>query len=290
MFSSSPSPVNAECHAKLGKWTLNTPVGLSSGWADSIEKMFIAHKLGARFVTSKTITLHPRRGNPRPRIIRGEQFLINSMGLPNPGVKSWIHSLRSSLPTFPWIQSIFGHTTEEYILLIELLEPFVEVFELNFSCPNTEHDLPDIETAITQIRDITSITNKPVFVKLSPSNTPKGNRRIAEKARENIEGLVLINTVPIKHRGLGNPAKQGGVSGSVIFPELLRHLREVRSVFPTYDDLPIIATGGINSPQRAFLVKKQYDSIVSTITGFLQEGPRIFNLLAHGLKQACKKS
>ena len=281
--------ISAECNVELGKWTLNTPVGLSSGWADSIEKMFIAHKLGARFVTSKTITLNPRKGNPRPRIIRGEQFLINSMGLPNPGVKAWAHMLERNPPSYPWIQSIFGHSPREYIALIEILEPFVEIFEFNFSCPNTEHNLPDIETAIAQIRNIASITNKPVFVKLSPSNTPKGNKRIAEKTREYIEGLVLINTIPIQHPNLGNHSKRGGLSGEIIFPELLKHLREVRSSFPTFDDLPIIATGGITSAQRAYVVKKEYDSIVSTITGFLQEGPRVFDILALGLKHACKK-
>ncbi len=289
MLPASRPRIHSECNLTLGDWVLDTPVGLSSGWADTVDKMSIAHKLGARFVTSKTITLNPRRGNPRPRIIRGERFLINSMGLPNPGVKAWIRLLEQNPPTFPWIQSIFGQSVREYIALIELLEPLVKIFELNFSCPNTEHDLPDIETAIRQIRDITSITDKPVFVKLSPSNTPKGNKKIAEKTQEHIEGLVLINTIPVQHPRLGNYSKRGGLSGDIVFPELLKHLKEVRSSFPTFNDLPIIATGGINSPRRAYIVKRDYDSIVSTITGFLQQGPRIFDLLSLGLTHACKK-
>ncbi len=284
-FSSSPK-LNAKNPLFIGDLRIDLPVGLSAGWADTVQKMVNIYELGAGFVTSKTITLHPRKGNPRPRIIRGPNYLINSMGLPNPGVLRWKKQLIDHPPNFPWIQSIYGENFEEYAKIIEHLESHVHVFEINFSCPNLAHDIPDIPLAVKQIKEISSITKKPIIVKLSPQNTPKGNLEIIKKTHGYITGVTLINTVPVPAQTLGNPRKRGGLSGSIVFNELIRHLEIVRKYFPSQEELIIIATGGIDSEEKAYFIASKFDVAISTLTGFLMKGPKIFYLLSKGYLKA----
>ncbi len=45
-------------------------------------------RLGA--ITTKTITLKPRSGNPQPRIVELENGIVNSIGLQNGGAENFI--------------------------------------------------------------------------------------------------------------------------------------------------------------------------------------------------------
>ena len=287
LFNKSRSKNNS---TRLAGMKIHSPVGLASGWADSVKKMKLAWLLGAGFVTSKTITLRPRKGNPYPRLVRGKNGLINSMGLPNPGLKAWVKELEKQQPKFPFIQSITGSSLREYETLVNELEPFVKVFELNFSCPNTEKGLPDIDSSIQLIKEISSITTKPILVKLSPANTPKGNLKIIKGVHGTIAGVTLINTVPVKHERLGNPWKKGGLSGNIVYPILLEHLNLVRQYYHE-EDLEIVATGGIDTPQKVRELREKYKAKIGVLTAFLYHGPSIFKSLnASYSKQAHKSS
>src|ERR671918_2758078 len=73
----------------------------------------------AAFV-SKTITLEPRIGNPPPRLFETPSGMINSIGLPNKGLRGF---LAEDLPQLaelpvPLIVNVMGSSTEEVGVLV----------------------------------------------------------------------------------------------------------------------------------------------------------------------------
>ena len=75
--------------------TLAHPVINGSGTFDAIAaRRAFGDALDARFpfaaFVSKTITLEPRAGNPPPRLWEAPAGLINSIGLPNKGLRGYL--------------------------------------------------------------------------------------------------------------------------------------------------------------------------------------------------------
>ena len=69
---------------------------------------------------SKTITLKPRAGNPPPRLWETAGGMINSIGLPNKGLRGYLeHDLPqlAELPV-PLITNVMGSTGEELAELV----------------------------------------------------------------------------------------------------------------------------------------------------------------------------
>jgi len=260
------------------------PVGMTSGWADSPKKINRIHKLGAGIVISKTITVDKRKGNPYPRIIRDKDILINSMGLPNNGVDWWENKLKANSNSHVRMHSIKGYTFEEWEILINKLEKFTEVFELNLSCPNIQEGIMDLKESMQLINDISSISTKPIWLKLSPEYPPKQNLELINKVRSNILGVTLINTIPVENNKLGNPMKIGGLSGRTIYPKLLQQLDTIRLSYFNHSELPIMATGGIVSNDRFWEILSKYKAIPIGLTGFLTQGPKYYYNVAKYIK------
>ena len=240
---------------KIGQLKLKNPVILASGTFDrAITKHIDVAKLGA--ITTKTITLQPKIGNPLPHIIKTEYGWLNSVGLKNLGVKKY---LAEELPFWQSqnaeiICSIGGEKREDYIFLAKKLNDYVEAIEVNVSCPNVKSGMafgtdPDIIKKL--ITDIRKVYKKTLIVKLSPNVTD-----IIEIAGAALSGgadaLTLINTV----RGTAINPKTGkfyfsnkivGYSGPAIKPIALRAVYEVYNQHKCC----IIGGGGITSVQDA---------------------------------------
>lgn len=260
---------------KIKNFEFSNPVGIPSGWADTPRKMHLMYKLGCGIVISKTITPEPRKGNPYPRLIRGSDYLINSMGLPNKGVNWWSKNLDNS-KFDNVILSIRGNTFKEWEILIENLEHKTDIFELNFSCPNLDNGVMNLQESKKAIEDISSITDKPIWLKLSPEFSPKENLEFTKAVIDEILGISLINTVPVRNEKLGQKDKRGGMSGPKIFDNLILFLSNFRNEYPNFNELPIFATGGIDSGMKAWTILSQYKAIPLGLTGFLMHGPNYF--------------
>ena len=102
-------------------------------------------------VVLKTVTLHPRRGNPPPRIVEVPGGILNSIGLPNEGVD---HLIAVTLPRMrgrcsSLVVNVAGERVPEFGVIGEKLaaahaqhpEDF-QAIELNLSCPNVESGFP----------------------------------------------------------------------------------------------------------------------------------------------------
>ncbi len=212
---------------------------------------------------SKTITLEPRRGNPPPRLWEAAGGMINSIGLPNKGLKRYLLEDLPALATLPapLITNVMGSTTEELAQLVEACDERVEIaaIELNVSCPNVKTGL-DIGSDPRQLEEVVRVVRararKPLIVKLTP-NTADVSACAQGAEAAGADAVSLINTL----RALAlAPAEQsagarrpwlggggGGLSGPAIRAVALAQVGSVaRRV-----TIPVVGMGGVQSAAHA---------------------------------------
>ncbi len=244
---------------------LEHPVINGSGTFDAIAaaRVFGAEELARNFpfsaLVSKTVTVKPRAGNPPPRLWETGGGLINSIGLPNKGLRGYLEQdlPQLALLPVPLIVNVMGFSRDE---LAELVSAFaqrdeVAALELNVSCPNVESGLVmgadphEVELLLARVRPL---TDKPLIVKLTPnaSDVPAVARAAAEAGAS---ALSLINTI----RGMaidpvtGEPwlgARTGGVSGAAVKAVALAQVQAVAEAV----EIPVIGMGGVQSGRDAF--------------------------------------
>ena len=228
----------------------------TSGFADELGRVSDLAALGA--VVSKTATLRPRAGNPTPRTVETPAGMLNSIGLPNPGIAEVVRTYQARWKSMrpAVVVSLAGYSLDEFADLAQTLEGVagVDAIEANFSCPNvanglefaTNRDL--LAGAIGAIRDNCSL---PLLAKLSPNVADM--RPLAIAAQEaGANGLTIMNTVlGMKIDVAGQKPLLGGVFGGISGPAI-RPLG-VRFVYEVYRevDVPIIGVGGIASLEDA---------------------------------------
>lgn len=259
-------------------------VGMPSGWVDSPDKIHTLKRFNAGIITVKTITAHPKDGNPHPRIVRGTNYLINSLGLPNKGLEWWVDHFQSQKYTIPLIVSIKADSIEEWKVMIKAIQQFVPFIELNFSCPNVGEGIMDLEASTRILSEVAQVAEKPLFLKLSPAYSPEQNLEFVTQVRDLIYGVTLINTVPVQNEKLGNPVKTGGKSGTPIYEILLSQLKVIRNTYPKFSDLPILATGGIDGV-NCIEVFFEYKALPMTLTNFLIQTPFIYNKMEKHIEE-----
>ncbi|HEX2125110.1 MAG TPA: dihydroorotate dehydrogenase [Thermoleophilaceae bacterium] len=207
---------------------------------------------------SKTITLEPRQGNPPPRLWETPAGLINSIGLPNKGLRGF---LASDLPQLaqlpvPLIVSVMGFSRDELATLVARIGDRDEVamIELNVSCPNVDTGLvmgADPAETSRAVERVRALTAKPLIVKLTPTaNDPAAVAAAAEGAGAG--AVSLVNTLkgmalhPItRDPWLGGVT--GGVSGPAVRPIALEQVRSVARRVA----IPVVGMGGIAGGRHA---------------------------------------
>ncbi len=249
---------------RIGSLELANPVGTASGtYGKGLEfrSFYDVSRLG--FVVVKTITREPRAGNPPPRLAETRGGLLNSIGLPNPGIEAYCAEVLPTLRTLgaPLVINIAGHDAPAFADLARRLEREggIDALELNMSCPNVAGGLDysaSPEAAGDVLRRVRDVTDRPLIAKLSPNVTDI--RPIAEAAVEaGADAVSAINTL----LGMGIDWRTrktllgrgvGGLSGPCIKPVALRIVRDLwRTV-----RVPVVGIGGIENADDAmeFLV------------------------------------
>jgi dihydroorotate dehydrogenase (NAD+) catalytic subunit len=212
----------------------------------------------AAFV-SKTVTLAPRQGNPPPRLWELGAGMINSIGLPNKGLRGY---LAEDLPRLaelpvPLIVNVMGSTPDEVATLVTAFAERDEVaaLELNVSCPNVKTGLlmgADPGETAALLDTVRPRTSKPLIVKLTP-NCASPSAVAAAAERHGADAVSLVNTLrgmAIDPHRPGEPwlgGGTGGVSGPAVRAIALAQVREVRQRV----GLPIVGMGGVQSGRHA---------------------------------------
>lgn len=240
--------------------TIKNPVMTASGtfgygleYGDFID----LNRLGGVLV--KGTTLHPRQGNPYPRMAETPSGMLNAVGLQNKGVDYFCEHIYPTISGYDtaMIVNVSGSQVEDYIETAEKINTLegIPAIELNISCPNVKEGGMAFGVtcagAASVVRAVRAVYDKTLIVKLSPNVTD-----ITEIARaveaEGADSISMINTL----LGMAIDAEKrrpvlstitGGLSGPAVKPIALRMVWQTAQAVK----VPIIGMGGIASATDA---------------------------------------
>ena len=234
------------------------PASGTFGYGREYAELYDLNILGS--FSWKGTTGAARLGNPQPRIAETAGGMLNAVGLQNPGIDAVIAREVPHIAEIfqgPVIANVGGFSLDEYAENCAKLNDVeqVAILEVNISCPNVHAGGKNLgcdpHAAAEVTRAVKAVTNKPVFMKLTPNVTD-----IAEIARAcedaGADGLCLINTLlgmridlNTKRPVIAN--RTGGLSGPAVFPVALRMVWDVYEAVK----IPIIGCGGVSSAEDA---------------------------------------
>lgn len=238
----------------IGKLTLRNPVLTASGtfgYGTEYTDFMNLSDIGGIIV--KGTTLHPREGNPYPRMAETPSGMLNAVGLQNKGVDYFIEHIYPNIRHFDTriLVNVSGSTIEDYVATAEKLNELEDIpgIELNISCPNVKQGGMAFGTSCAGAESVVSavrkVYRKTLIVKLSPNVTDIAEiARAAEAA--GADSVSLINTL----LGMAINAETrkpllstitGGLSGACVKPIALRMVWQVSKAV----HVPIIGLGGI---------------------------------------------
>ena len=215
------------------------------------------NRLGGVLV--KGTTLHPRQGNPYPRMAETPSGMLNAVGLQNKGVDYFCEHIYPTIFGYDTVMivNVSGSQVEDYIETAEKINALegIPAIELNISCPNVKEGGMAFGVtcagAASVVRAVRAVYDKTLIVKLSPNVTD-----ITEIARaveaEGADSISMINTL----LGMAINAEKrrpvlstitGGLSGPAVKPIALRMVWQTAQVVK----VPIIGMGGIASATDA---------------------------------------
>lgn len=215
------------------------------------------NRLGGVLV--KGTTLHPRQGNPYPRMAETPSGMLNAVGLQNKGVDYFCEHIYPTISGYDtaMIVNVSGSQVEDYIETAEKINALEKIpaIELNISCPNVKEGGMAFGVtcagAASVVRAVRAFYDKTLIVKLSPNVTD-----ITEIARaveaEGADSISMINTL----LGMAIDAEKrrpvlstitGGLSGPAVKPIALRMVWQTAQAVK----VPIIGMGGIASATDA---------------------------------------
>jgi dihydroorotate dehydrogenase (NAD+) catalytic subunit len=234
----------------------NPVIGASGTFGYGVEFEDVVHldRLGGFVV--KGLSKEPMIGNPPPRLYETAAGMLNAIGLQNIGARGFVEEKLPRLREIKnavVIANVFGYTREDYEHTIEILNTGegIAAYELNVSCPNTQHggiqfgsDPRLLDELVTSAR---RYSQRPLIVKLSPNVTSIGQMaHIAQEA--GADAVSLVNTfvamaIDITTRTPRIANVSAGLSGPAIKPIAVRMVYEAsKSV-----QIPVIGMGGIST-------------------------------------------
>lgn len=226
------------------------------GFGEEYGQIYDVSKLGG--ISTKGLTINPKEGNDGVRIHETASGIMNSVGLQNPGVDSFIKDKLSNMKKLDTvvIVNLGGGCIEDYIRGIEKLNMSdIDMIELNISCPNVKSGGMAFgiksEVAYKVVSEVKKVCRKPLIVKLSPNAEDIVD--MAYKCCEaGADSISLINTfkamaIDIKNRKPVFNNIYAGLSGPAIKPIALRMVHEVCK----HVNVPVIGMGGISNANDA---------------------------------------
>jgi dihydroorotate dehydrogenase (NAD+) catalytic subunit len=249
--------MNPDLRVSVAGIEFKNPIIAASGtFAYGVEFEDVVHleRLGGFVV--KGLSREPMIGNPPPRLYETAAGMLNAIGLQNIGAKAFIEEKLPKLREIKdavVIANVFGYTREDYEHTVQILNEGegIAAYELNVSCPNTQHggiqfgsDPRTLDELVTTVKRNAA---RPVVVKLSPNVTSIGQMAyVAQEA--GADAISLVNTfvamaIDVETRKPRIANVTAGLSGPAIKPIAVRMVYEAsKSV-----QIPVIGMGGIST-------------------------------------------
>lgn len=280
------------------------PIGLAAGLDKNGECIQAFGQMGFGFIEIGTVTPMAQEGNPKPRLFRivEKEAIINRMGFNNLGVDYLVEQVRAAK-----FQGVLGinigknkHTPDaeaiqDYQFCMRKVYPHANYITVNISSPNTpglrefQHGsvLHDLLRALKEEQQTLAQEHGnyvPLAVKIAPDLTDDAIRAITDALIEhNIDAVIATNTTLSRDAvsGLPHANEAGGLSGAVLFEQSTHVVRVIAK--HAQGKLPIIAVGGVDSPEAAQAKLAAGASLVQLYTGFIYHGPPLIRRIVETL-------
>jgi dihydroorotate dehydrogenase len=223
-------------------------------------------------LVSKTVTLLPNLGNmplrknlmPKELIPKSvylnffQKHTLNAVSLSGPGAEEVLSSPKLKTKTEPFQLSFMSIADSEGERLAEF-EKFIKILlrelpnyktkiglQLNVSCPNTEHDNPEMRETLQMLNLCAPLVEKGIAIILKISVEMPVENVIFLGKHQNCHGICTSNTVnfgnlpekinwqklfpkgsPLLKRNL-NIQKPGGLSGAPLLPLVIEQIKNLR--------------------------------------------------------------
>jgi len=250
----------ADLSVNIGAMELKNPVMAASGtfgYGLEFSDFVNLEEIGGIIV--KGTTLHPRQGNPYPRMAETAHGMLNCVGLQNKGVNYFCEHIYPQIKDINtnMIVNVSGNSIEDYAECAARINELEKIpaIELNISCPNVKLGGMAFgvspEGAASVVKAVRTAYKKTLIVKLSPNVTSITDIAKSVEA-EGADSISLINTL----MGMAIDAEKrckvlsigtGGLSGPAIKPVALRMVYQVARAV----QIPIVGLGGITNATDA---------------------------------------
>lgn len=279
------------------------PVGLAAGFDKDARLIDELACMGFGFIEIGTLTPKGQPGNDKPRLFRlpEDQALINRMGFNNEGVQAAVERLKKRKSKVIIGGNIGKNKVtpnesafDDYGICFEALYPYVDYFVINVSSPNTPglRELQEKEPLRKLLQYVIGLSRakqiyKPVLLKIAPDlNQGQLDDVIEILLETRTDGVIATNTT-ISREGLQtgkdvlDKIGAGGLSGKPLrkrATEVIAYLRNKLGA-----SFPIIAVGGIMTPEDAREKLDAGADLIQLYTGFVYEGPAIVSRINRSL-------
>ncbi len=273
------------------------PVGLAAGYDKDASGWRGLACLGFGHIEVGTITPKAQPGNPRPRVFRlpEDGALINRMGFPGKGSQYALRQLSGKHKPEGLVLGVnigknkdtpLENAADDYLVLMDDFYNLADYLAVNVSSPNTVglRDLQNkefLDGLLRQLADkrqtLQSAQGKytPLLVKLAPDlSDAQLDDALTCISDNGFDGVIVSNTT-IQREGLTSPRadESGGLSGRPLAAMSTQMVAKV--VQRTAGKLPVIACGGIMSPDDAQGKLDAGAVLVQVYTGLVYYGPAL---------------
>lgn len=278
----------------------SAPVGVAAGLDRSGEYADLFSDFGFSFIEIGSLTPLPQDGEARPRVFtlpRDKAFLSRT-GHPNKGVQNAITTLskrnrKGRCPIRIGVNITAGSRSlseesiiSDYRTAFAQMYDFADFFVVNLTdSRHPEAGLQADSDLMTDVLDellemrLVYDAYKPVLLKVSSDLNPDLLDAVLDYALlSGIDGIVAggpagrsvsLNTSAQKLHEIG----EGGISGAPAFQGMLETVRHIAA--RSKGRLPIVACGGILSPEDARMALEAGASLVEVYSAIWYKGPKI---------------
>ena len=290
--------MSTKLEVDLAGLRLKNPTILASGILGMSEKILErVAKSGAGAVTTKSIGMKPREGHPNPTVLQRDTWVMNAVGLSNPGYKKFKEEIKLGEFQIPVIASIFAGNPEDFAFLAKEMEDAkADAIELNISCPNLKPGEKigevigkDPDLSYNVVKAVKRAVKIPVITKLTPNvNDIKVIAKAVERAGTDIISAIntlgpgMIIDVETTKPVMGN--KFGALSGPAVHPIAVRIVYEIYETV----NVPIIGMGGITHGKDAIEMMMAGASAVGIGSAVYYRGMNVFKKVCDEMEKFLK--
>ena len=282
-------------------------VGLAAGMDKNGRFWRSGPALGFGHVEIGTITHLQQPGNERPRVFRYPEAhaVINRMGFNNDGAEAVAKRLKQTLgrkkPRVPLGINIgkskvvpLDQAVADYLAAFNALVEYADYVTINVSSPNTRNlrQLQSEAYLFTLLNELSranlsrarklGLKPTPLLLKIAPDLNFREIDHILGCVEETgFAGVISTNTTLARPDRFSGNKETGGLSGRPLHAQALRIINYISH--RTSGRLPIIGSGGIDSPETAGAMIDNGASLIQIYTGMIFQGPFVAKILARAL-------